>query len=80
MFSCLLLFFEYYTLFVLCCVYHTHGKMFQRHLLVFLGISWNTMIVGSSWNTLIVKYISSYVICIMPYVVHGDICAHTHTL
>ena len=38
------------------CACHTHGKMSHRHLM-FLRISWNTMIV---------KCISSYVFCNMP--------------
>ena len=30
-------------LFMVCCAYHAHGKMSQRHLLVFLRSSWLSM-------------------------------------
>ena len=80
MFSCLLLTFELYILLVLCCAYHTHGKMSHRHFLVFLRISRNTMVVGSSWFSMFENSIFGYVLCNMPLLLHDDIFSHTHTM
>ena len=36
--QCMLLTFEYYTLFVLCYTFHTHDKMSHRHFLCYYGL------------------------------------------
>ena len=51
---------------VLCYAYHAYDKMSHRHFLVFLMISWNTMVVGSSWFSMIENCIFGYMFCNMP--------------